>query len=76
MEPAKSGPYAMKEEPPIWNEFRKIFKDEGIDVELDLLGVQEFYDQAEGDDVAITIATGDQRWYSNILLTIGAVPAK
>lgn len=31
----------------------------------------DFYDAARSDDVAIIIATGDQRLYANLLLTIG-----
>lgn len=30
-----------------------------------------FYDAARGDDVALLVATGDQRVYANLLLTIG-----
>ncbi|MDA1361044.1 RbsD/FucU family protein [Glycomyces luteolus] len=32
-----------------------------------------FYDLARADDVAVVIATGDQRQWSNLLLTIGVV---
>lgn len=31
----------------------------------------DFYQQARGTDVAIVIATGDQRFYANLMLTIG-----
>lgn len=31
----------------------------------------DFYDVARGQDVAIVVATGDQRLYANLLLTIG-----
>ncbi|NJM42062.1 MAG: RbsD or FucU transport [Anaerolineae bacterium] len=33
-----------------------------------------FYDAARAPDVALVIATGEQRIYANILLTIGVVP--
>lgn len=44
---------------------------------LDLQGVQRFafYDLAKQNDVALVIASGDQRLYANILLTIGVVPS-
>ena len=74
MTPAKSGPYALPGDPPVWNEFRKIFKDAGADVELERLEIPDFYSLAAGDDVALTIATGEQQWYANVLLSIGAVP--
>jgi L-fucose mutarotase len=38
------------------------------------LGRQEFYAAARTRDVAIVIATGDQRHYANLLLTIGVRP--
>lgn len=38
------------------------------------LGRHEFYAAARGQDVAIVIATGDQRHYANLLLTIGVRP--
>ena len=34
----------------------------------------EFYDAASAPDVALAIATGEQRIYANILLTIGVIP--
>lgn len=33
-----------------------------------------FYDLARGSDVSLVIATGEQRVYANLLLTIGVVP--
>jgi L-fucose mutarotase len=33
----------------------------------------DFYDKARQDDVGIVVATGEERTYSNILLTIGVV---
>ena len=57
-------------EPPIYDSFRQV---------LDAVGLQPlerfaFYDAARGPDVALVIATGEQRIYANILLTIGVVP--
>jgi L-fucose mutarotase len=40
-------------------------------MELAPLGRFEFYDAACGPHLALAIATGDQRLYANILLTIG-----
>jgi L-fucose mutarotase len=73
MTPAKSGPYALPGDPPVWKEYKKIFKAGGVNVSLDRLDIPDFYDAAAGDDVALTIATGDQNWYANVLLSIGAV---
>lgn len=57
--------------PSIFDEFRKILP-EGV--ELQHLGRFEFYDAARTPDTALVIATGEQRVYANILLTIGVVP--
>lgn len=56
-------------EPEIWEEFRTLLS--GVDLEpLDRFA---FYETAGSDDVALVIATGEQRIYANLLLTIGVV---
>ena len=74
MEPMKTGPYAMKEEPAIFGEFRKILAAKGYK-KLELTKVErfDFYEAAAGKDVALVIATGEGRIYANILLTVGVV---
>lgn len=76
MEPMKTGPYALKEDPPIWNEFRQILHGAGADIELTKIERFKFYDIAGAPDVALTIATGEQRIYANLLLTIGVIKPK
>jgi L-fucose mutarotase len=56
-------------EPSIYEDFRELLPDN----ELTRLGRFEFYDMARGPDNALAIATGEQRIYANILLTIGVV---
>jgi len=34
----------------------------------------QFYAATRTDDLALVIVTGDDRWYANVLLTIGALP--
>ena len=55
-------------EPSIFAEFRQI-----LGMELKPLGRFEFYDAASSNDVALVIATGEQRIYANLLLTVGVV---
>ncbi|MEU2202621.1 RbsD/FucU domain-containing protein [Isoptericola sp. NPDC019482] len=43
----------------------------GPDVGWDELDRFAFYDAARSDDVAVLVATGDQRVYANLLLTLG-----
>jgi len=75
MAPLKSGPYAMKNDPPIFKDFRKILR--AHDAKLDLTPLERFafYDAAGSRDVTLTIVSGDQRLYANILLTIGVINA-
>jgi len=57
-------------EPGIWADFRRILPGNTIEpVER-----FAFYEKGRGRDVALVIATGEQRFYANILLTIGVVP--
>lgn len=73
MEPMTSGPYALAEDPPIWEEFRRLLKPGGIGLELERIERFRFYEAASTPDVCLTIATGERRIYANLLLTIGVV---
>jgi len=57
-------------EPPIWSEFRALLPG----TPLQPLARFTFYAAASEKDVALVIATGEQRIYANVLLTIGVVP--
>ncbi len=54
-------------EPPIFAEFR----DRLQELPLSPLDRFSFYDEASGPDTCVTIITGEQRIYANLLLTIG-----
>ena len=56
-------------DPAIFTEFQELLP--GIDLER--LGRFPFYDAARAPGVTLAIATGDQRLYANLLLTIGVV---
>lgn len=58
-------------EPPIFNEFRDLLANA---IELQPLERFAFYAAASQPSVCLVIATGEQRVYANILLTIGVVP--
>jgi L-fucose mutarotase len=73
MEPARTGAYAMKSDPPIFEDFRKILKARNATLDLTRLERMAFYDAAGSKDVTLAVATGDQRMYADILLTIGVV---
>jgi len=71
---AESGQYAMTGDPPIWQEYRKILR-ETADFRGELVERQkrEFNLEAQGEDLALVIATGETQIYANILITIGVV---
>ncbi len=58
-------------EAPIFVSFRQVLPKS---VELEALERFAFYDAARSSNVCLVIATGEQRIYANILLTIGVVP--
>jgi L-fucose mutarotase len=57
-------------EPPIFNEFRRVLP---TNMPLAPLERFAFYAAARDEDVGLLIATGEERTYANILLTIGVV---
>ncbi len=73
MEPVKSGPYALEQDPGIWVEFRRILSAGGAELPLERLERQRFFAAGRGTDVCLTIATGEQRLYANLLVQIGVV---
>ena len=58
------------EEPAIFREFKSIIADEELFHGLERY---EFYEECKKENVKLAIATGEQRVYANILLTIGVV---
>lgn len=73
MQYATTGPYALQQDPEIWADFRSALQEAGYDRPLTPLERFAFYEAAGTPDVALTIATGEQRIYANLLLTIGVV---
>ena len=69
MDYARTGPNSLTADPPIWNEFRQLLPG----LELEKVERFAFYEVAGKPDVCLTVATGDQRIYANLLLTIGVV---
>ena len=57
------------DEPGVFADFREMLPE----TPLQRLGRFEFYDMARGPDLALAIATGEERIYANLLLTIGVV---
>ena len=64
-------PYAQKGEPPVWNEFRKVLKEVRLGLKLEPIPKWDFYKAVESPDHTLTIQTGDQALWANLLLTMG-----
>lgn len=64
-------PYASKGDPPVWDQYREIIGDAGLEIELEPIQKWDFYDAVASRDHVLTIQTGDQALWANLLLTIG-----
>ncbi|HEX8324078.1 MAG TPA: RbsD/FucU family protein [Tepidisphaeraceae bacterium] len=73
MDYARSGPYALPADPEAWADYQALIGKAEPTVTLEKVERFAFYDLAQGPDVCLTIATGEQRIYANLLLTIGVV---
>ena len=65
------GPYALTEDPPVWQEFREILDQYGINVPLEPIEKYAFYEAVATRDHVLTVQTADQGLFANLLLTIG-----
>ena len=64
-------PYAQKGEPPVWEEYRRIIASAGFQLELEPIPKWDFYEAVSSPDHVLTIQTGDQALWANVLLTMG-----
>lgn len=64
-------PYAQKGEPPIWAEYRRVLKHARTKLKLEPILKWDFYKAVESSDHVLTIQTGDQALWANVLLTMG-----
>ncbi|MEQ9409035.1 MAG: RbsD/FucU family protein [Fuerstiella sp.] len=64
-------PYKLDTDPPAWTEYRKILADAGSAIQLKPIERWDFYDAVASRDHVLTIQTGDQALWANLLLTVG-----
>jgi L-fucose mutarotase len=64
-------PYALKEDPPVWEEYRQTIRDAGLSLQLQPIPKWDFYKAVETPDHVLTVQTGDQQRFANVLLSIG-----
>ncbi len=66
-----TGPYALSEDPPVWNEYRDVLRSTGLKLALVPIDKWGFYEAVATPDHVLTIQTADQQRFANVLLTIG-----
>ncbi len=64
-------PYKLDTDPPAWDEYRGIISEAGAPLELTPIERWDFYDAVASRDHVLTIQTGDQALWANLLLTVG-----
>ena len=67
-------PYAKYGEPAAWGEFKKLIQQAGLKLELEPIMKWDFYSAVESTDHVLTIQTGDDALWSNVLLVVGSRP--
>ena len=71
MDYERTGPYALKADPPVWTEYKAVFKKAKMDVKLQPIEKWDFYKAVATPDHVLTIQTADQQRFANVLLTVG-----
>ena len=64
-------PYALKGDPPVWDEYRRVLKEANLELQLSPIDKWEFYKAVASDDHVLTIQTADQALWANVLLVMG-----
>src|SRR6476660_3352026 len=67
----KTGPYALSEDPPVWWQYRSVFKTAKLSLELQPIEKWDFYKAVSTPDHVLTIQTADQQRFANLLLVMG-----
>lgn len=64
-------PYAQQGEPAVWSDYRRTLAEAGFKTDLRSITKWDFYKAVESPDHVLTVQTGDQALWANLLLTIG-----
>ncbi len=64
-------PYAQVGEPPVWHDYRQALRQAKLKLRLEPIQKWDFYQAVSAADHVLTIQTGDQALWANVLLTIG-----
>jgi len=67
----ESDPYTLAGDPPVWDEYRAVLKNAGMDLKLEPIKKWDFYEHVATPDHVLTVQTGDMQRFANLLLSIG-----
>lgn len=67
----RAGPYALQDDPAVWEQYRAVMRKAGLKLALEPIEKWDFYKAVETPDHVLTIQTADQQRFANILLTVG-----
>ena len=67
----RRAPTPWTEDPPVWDEYRAVIRDAGLDLKLEPIEKWGFYEAVATPDHVLTIQTADQQRFANMLLSIG-----
>src|SRR5438270_1438649 len=62
-----SGPYALDADPPVWEQYRQVFRRAGLPLQLKPIEKWAFYKAVDTKDHVLTIQTADQQRFANLL---------
>jgi len=63
-------PYAKFGEPPVWAEYREALREAHLKLRLEPIPKWDFYAAVESPDHALTIQTGEESLWANVLLSV------
>jgi len=71
MQYTSDDPYALDSDPPVWDDYRTVIAEAGLNLKLTPIDKWGFYDAVATPDHVLTVQTGDRQRYANLLLSIG-----
>jgi L-fucose mutarotase len=67
----KDDPYTLNNDPPVWADYAAVLRRAGLALKLEPIDKWDFYRAVETPDHVLTVQTGDQQLFANLLLSVG-----
>lgn len=71
MDYERTGPYALAEDPPVWNDFRGLLRKHQLSFGLGVVEKWQFYKEVTVPSHILTVQTADTQIFANLVLDIG-----